>query len=126
MKINRAVAAMGVALLTWLASASIAQAANCYIREYTVPGITRGLVVQIAQETGSDQTPVAIGGASAPSAAFKNGTNLVRIVCGASVSFNFGTSPTATTSNSVIPALLPEYFAVAPGQSVAFIANATP
>jgi hypothetical protein len=106
----------------------IAQASSCYIREYTVPGYTRGLVVQIAQEQGLDQTPVSISGSSAASAAFKNTTNIVRVVCGANASFNFGASPTATTSNSYLPAGLPEYFAVSAGQgwSVAFISNASP
>lgn len=115
-----------LAACCFLLLGSAAHASNCYIREYTVPGITRGLVVQIAQEGGADQTPVAIGASSAASSAFKSSTNLVRIVCGASVSFNFGASPTATTSNSFIPANLPEYFAVIPGQSVAFISNASP
>lgn len=106
----------------------LAEASSCYIREYTVPGINRGLIVQIAQEQGLDQMPVSISGSSAASAVFKSTTNIVRIVCGASVSFNFGTAPAATTSNSVLPSLLPEYFAVSPNQgwSVAFISNASP
>lgn len=118
---NRILAAIGVASL--LLAPNIAQAASCYIREYTAIG---GTSVQVAAEPGVDQTPVTLTGSTAPSAAFQTTTHVVRLFCGAGASFVFGATPTATTSGAPLAALTPEYFWVVPGQKVAFISNATP
>lgn len=102
---------------------SQANAANCYIREYQGLG---GAQIPIAQEPGTDQAPISLAGGAVSSSAFAATTHVIRIVCGASASFLVGTSPTATTSNSPIPALLPEYFGVTPGQVVSIVSNASP
>lgn len=72
----------------------------------------------------AEQT-VAIGGASAASAAFNASTSLVRIHTDAICSVEFGTAPTATTSTARMVAGQTEYFGVVPGQSlkVAVITN---
>ena len=77
-----------------------AWATNCYIREYQTIATIGTTWAEIAPEAGTaiDQTPVAIGGSSASSAAFNANTHMVRLFCGASASFVFGASPTATTS----------------------------
>jgi hypothetical protein len=118
MKITRIAAALCFALI-----ATQAEASNCYVREYQGLG---GAQIPIAQEPGTDQAPMAISGSAASSAAFATTTHLVRLTCGANASFVFGTSPTATTSNSPIGALLPEYFGVSPGEFVSVISNPTP
>lgn len=103
--------------------ASQAEAASCYIREYQALG---GAQIPIAQEPGVDQTPISLAGGAVSSAAFAATTHVIRLVCGASASYLVGSSPSATTANSVIPALLPEYFGVTPGQVVSIISNASP
>ena len=114
-----------IALLLSIASAD---ASNCYIREYQTIATIQSKVAQIAPDVGTtvDQTPVAIGSA-ASSAPFNAKTTLVRLICGANASFVIGASPqTATTSNSYLATGIPEYFAVAPGQIVSFVSNASP
>ena len=106
------------ALLLCVAFTSAANAADLlYISEYNQPGITRGLVVQIPQEQSFDQVTADFTSAAVQSAAFQPGTNIVRLICSVQCSVLFGTNPTATNANKVLPALLPEYFAVPAGQS---------
>lgn len=118
MKLTRLLGALCFALC-----ATEAHAANCYIREYKALG---GTQIPIAQEPGVDQSPISLAGGAVSSAAFATTTHMIRLICGTSASVLFGASPTATTSNSPVPALLPEYFGVAPGQVVSIISNATP
>lgn len=71
-----------------------------------------------------EQTPVAIGGASAQSAAFGDQTNLIRLHADAICSVKVGgTNPTATASTMRLAADQTEYFAVKPGDKVAVISN---
>ena len=50
-----------------------------------------------------------------------NPTRDVRIVCTVDVYASFGSSPTATTNDLIIPAFTPEHFKVQPGEKVAFL-----
>ena len=50
-----------------------------------------------------------------------NSTAFARIVCTVDAYVDFGTSPTASSSNLIIPAYTPEYFRVAPSTKVAFL-----
>lgn len=70
-----------------------------------------------------DQTPVAITGASAQSAAFNAATTLVRIHTDSICSVLFGANPTALTTSARMVAGQTEYFGVLPGMKVAVIAN---
>ena len=71
----------------------------------------------------AEQT-VAIGGASAQSAAFNAGTTFVRIHTDVICSIAFGTNPTATATTRRLAAGSTEYFAVPRGQSFK-VANIT-
>lgn len=70
-----------------------------------------------------DQGSVNFSGGATASAAFNAQTRFVRLVCDVQCSVAFGANPTATTSNMVLPAGLPEYFGVIAGQKVSVIAN---
>lgn len=70
-----------------------------------------------------DQGSVNFSGGATQSAAFNTSTRYVRLVCDVQCSVAFGANPTATTSNMVLPAGLPEYFGVIAGQKVSVIAN---
>ena len=97
---------------------SAANAADLlYISEYTAPGISRGLVVQIPQEASLDQVTADFTSGQVQSNAFKSSTNIVRLVCTVQCSVLFGTNSTATSANKLLPALVPEYFAIPPGQN---------
>lgn len=115
MNINRSLAAFSVAIFLMFAGNPAHAADLLYISEYTVPGITRGLVVQIPQEASKDQVTADFTSAAVQSAAFQASTNIVRLVCSVQCSVLFGANPTATNVNKMLPALLPEYFAVPSG-----------
>jgi hypothetical protein len=66
---------------------------------------------------------VAIGGASTQSSAFSAKTQLIRVSADSVCSILVGASPSAAGTNTRIPANVPEYFAVAPGQKLAVITN---
>src|SRR3954468_23071040 len=96
-------------------------AASCYISEYAYVGKDKGGVgVQVALEP-AVTTQILTFTVSAPSAAFNNLTQFVRIVCNAKTFFSFGAAPVATTSSSYIPADSAEYFSInTSGIKVAF------
>jgi hypothetical protein len=110
-------------VLLALCAAGVANAANtCFITEfaaYPPPLYQAAHQIPLAEQT------VAIGGTSTASSAFQTNTVLVRIVCDASASFEFGTAPTATTSTALLPSGVIEYFIVPAGQGfkVAVISN---
>ena len=65
---------------------------------------------------------VTISGTSAPvTNAFGSQTYAVRVVADTDSYITFGASPTATTSDVLLPANTVEYFTVTPGQKIAFI-----
>lgn len=100
--------------------------AKLYISEYA--GVSRmsgriGDEAPVGQEVSVDQT-VAIGGASAQSAAFGEKTRLVLLSTDAICSVAFGTDPIATADHKRLPANFVGYFGVQPGDKVAVITNA--
>ncbi|PDT71731.1 hypothetical protein CO683_00805 [Bradyrhizobium ottawaense] len=101
--------------------------AKLYVTEFDDEGQTVRGAAQVAQVDANtvDQTPVAISGTSAQSAAFAATTVLVRIETDVICSVTFGTNPTATTNNMRMAADGVEYFGVPKGQSykVAVISN---
>ncbi len=101
-----------------------ALAATLYISEFQnavgVIGTTQAQVYpQIAV---TDQT-VGLSGSTASSAAFNAKTHAVQLICDEGCSVNFNGSA-ATTSNYLLQQGVPYQFVVAPGGSVAAIANA--
>lgn len=122
MSILRTLAAAFFVLLVTEASA----ASKLYISEYASVGVATGVVAQIAAEPSTDQTPVDFSGGVASSSAFASTTSYVRVVCDTQCAVKFGTAPTATTSSKMLPALLPEYFAVPKGSSYKISVIAAP
>lgn len=65
---------------------------------------------------------VAIGGASAATTnAFGESTRMVRVVSTTDAFITFAKTPVATTAHMFLPANVPEYFLVDPGQKAALI-----
>lgn len=97
--------------------ASQAEAANrLSLSQYVSVGSPAGIVAQIAQEPPvTADTIVDFSGGATQSALFNSKTNYIRVVCDSQCSVVVGTSPTAATTSKIIPALLPEYFAVPSG-----------
>lgn len=58
---------------------------------------------------------------STASSAFNTQTRLVRILADANCHVEVGSAPTATTSNMYLPAGVPEYFTVQPGDKIAAV-----
>ena len=97
--------------------ASQAEAANrLSLSQYVAVGSPAGVVAQIAADppTVAD-TIVDFSGGATQSALFNSKTNYIRVLCDSQCSVVIGTSPTASTTSKIIPALLPEYFAVPSG-----------
>ena len=98
--------------------------ANLFVTEFDQAHIQAGVATPVANVMQQvEQTPIAIAGASAQSAAFGANTRLVRVHAGAICSIAFGANPTATTNNMRLSADQTEYFAVVPGLKVAVISN---
>jgi hypothetical protein len=110
--------------------------AKLYISEYVglaVVGRFAGAsgVGAMAQEPAVvDQTPVAISGTQAQSAAFGSTTKFIRVhtdvICSILIgptSLNSGAGPEATTSNKRLAANQTEYFGVSAGQLLSVISN---
>jgi hypothetical protein len=66
---------------------------------------------------------VAIGAGSLQSNAFGANTQVIRVCADSVCSIEIGANPTATATTARIPANVPEYFAVQPGQKLAVIQN---
>lgn len=117
-------------LLTFAFLALFATQANAasklYISEYAAIGTASGIVAQIAQESVLTNQLVDFSGGVASSAAFDTRTSYIRVVCDTQCAVLFGTAPTATTSSKMLPALLPEYFAVPKGSSYKISVIAAP
>lgn len=69
------------------------------------------------------QQVVAVGGASAQSAAFGAGTRFIRIETDVGCRIAIGASPTAAATSLPLSAGAVEYFAVQPGHRLAVIAR---
>lgn len=107
-----------VALLPMQAMA----ASRVWITEFAAAGSTLNSVpLQIATLPPlSDQTPLDISGGVQSSAAFNAQTRYIRVIC--EVQCAVKGSSGATTSNMLMPSLLPEYFGVQPGAIISVIA----
>lgn len=110
---SRIFIAAGFALLS--TNAWAANLAN--ITEYAAVGVAQGTVAQIAAEPRLGSADVNFAGGATQSAAFNAATSYVRVICDTQCAVTFGTNPTATTTSTLVPALLPEYFAVPKGQA---------
>ncbi len=97
--------------------------ATLYISEYADMPKLEGQVIMAGNEPSVAQQTVAIGGASAQSAAFSAKTKFVRVHPDSVCSLNFGLNPTATTSTPRLSAGGTEFFGVRPGDKVAVISN---
>ena len=111
-----------VALLLVLTEA--ATAATLYISEFP-NGVSQNgtTTAQISPQAAITDQTVAISGASAASAAFNSATHAVMLVCDTGCSVDFGSAPTATTSNYLLQQGVPYRFGVSSGSKVAVIAN---
>lgn len=106
---------------------SQASAANkLYISEFAALGVASGAIAQVAQEPAVTNQLVDFSGGVASSAAFDTKTSYIRVVCDTQCAVLFGTAPTALTSSKLLPALLPEYFAVPKGASYKISVIASP
>lgn len=117
---NRLLAA-GLLLILSCASAF---ASSCNVTEYSLyaPG---GAQVADLDHLITDQTPITTSAASAQSAALSGDTRMVQIFCDTQAAFAYGTNPTATTNNQVVPASTTVYYAangsLSGGRKLAFI-----
>lgn len=96
-----------------------------YITEFSdEANASDGRPMQAVQTPSIGTQTVAIGGASAQSAAFKSNTRIVRINTDMACHVVFGANPVATTSMARMSADQTEYFGVVPGQKIAVIQGA--
>jgi hypothetical protein len=105
--------------------------ATLWIREYsTVPQVEADTAAAstrtgdgqpMAQEPGTDQTPVTFT-TSAQSAAFSAATQYIAMIASAAFHYVVGANPTATTSALKIPADTLVYIGVPAGSKIAAIA----
>lgn len=77
-----------------------------------------------ALKPGVVQTVSISGTSAAISTATAKATKVIRVVSTTNCHYKLGSSPTATTSDSYLPAGVIEYLAVIGGQKIAFIQNA--
>ncbi len=83
----------------------------------------RGYHIQ-AIRPGTVQT-VSVGASSAAvSNGFAGNSTILRIISTTACHYVLGSSPTATTSDSYLPADVVEYVSCRPGEKIAFIQNA--
>jgi hypothetical protein len=100
--------------------------ATLWIREYSEtasagsPRSAGSGKAQVAQEPGTDQTPVTFT-TTTQSAAFANSTTYICIVGSAAFHYVVGTNPTATTNALKIAADTPIYIGVQPGHKIAVV-----
>ena len=96
-----------------------------YVAEFSEVGRRLDGLEQIAKMPPLAEQRVAIGGASAASAAFNASTSIIRVHTDAICSISIGAAPTATTSMIRLAADQTEYFAVPKGKSykIANISN---
>ncbi len=97
--------------------------ANAIINEFASAGHQPSGVVQAAAIHNETQV-VAIGGASAQSAATEAGTNLLRVFAEAHCSILIGADPAATAANGIpLAAGQYDYFVITPGHKIAVISR---
>lgn len=97
--------------------------AKIYVTEHTRPTIYQGGLLPVAYMPPLATQTVAIGGASAQSAAFNSKTVMVAVHTDAICSIEFGSNPTATANSKRMAAGTTEYFEVTPSHKIAVITN---
>ena len=98
-----------------------AEAAECYITEFAeLAADELGNELQLANLSDATAEQNVTYTTSAASAAMNASTRYVRIICDAKAHFAVGSSPTATSSNTYVTADTAEYFAINPGEQIAF------
>lgn len=109
-----------------LSLTSPALAATLYVSEFPNAMAQVGSTSpQVLPQPAITDQAVTISGTSAQSSAFNAGTHAVLLTCDSGCSIVFGSNPTATTSNVLLPADTPTPFVVVPGQKVAAIVNSS-
>ena len=104
-----------------LANQSAFAASRVWISEFTNLAPTNGTTpAQIAFLPSANQPTLDISGGVQSSAAFASGTKYIRITCEVQCAVKVG--GTATTSDTLLPALSPEYFGVQSGATISVIA----
>jgi hypothetical protein len=94
-----------------------------YISEFANMAGVGTRFVNVAPMPPLVEQTVAISGSSTQSNAFGATTQIIRVVADAVCSIKIGANPTVTAASARIPANVPEYFAVIPGQIIAVITN---
>lgn len=98
-------------------------ASRVWISEFGVLTATNsgGVPAQIAALPSlTNQPTLDISGGVQSSVAFGSATRYIRVLCEVQCAVKAG--GTATTSDTLVPALLPEYFGVQPGATISVIA----
>lgn len=97
--------------------------AKVFISEYADLPVHIGQIIMVGNEPSIAEQVVAIGGASAQSAAFNAKTRWIRVHTDAICSIKFGSNPTADANTPRLAAGQTEYFGVRPADKVAVITN---
>lgn len=74
-----------------------------------------------AGRLGTHQSVAYTGTAGTISNAVGSGCRKVRVLCTTAAYIVIGSSPTATTSDVYVPATVPEYFLISPGEKVSAV-----
>jgi hypothetical protein len=111
-----------IAAAFFLLSVNAANAASrVWISEFRTLGSTASSQAQIAAIPSlRNQSTLDISGGVQSSAAFGSDTTFIRIICEVQCAIKGG--GTATTSDTLLPALSPEYFGVQAGATISVIA----
>ena len=96
--------------------------AKAYISEYDRLPFFSGMALPTGPEPAAVEQVVTFT-TSTQSAAFGANTKFIRVHPDAICSYEFGLNPTATTSTPRMAASSTEFFAVRPGDKVAFVTN---
>lgn len=94
-----------------------------YISEYADLPLFNGQIIPTGQEPSVAEQNVAIGVASAQSAAFDGNTKFVLVHTDAICSIKFGANPTAVATEARMAAGETRFYGVKPGDKVAVIQN---
>lgn len=97
-----------------------------YVSEYTQLGYVGNSPTQLIQAPAGPplvEQHIQVGSNSVASAPFSSKTKFIRVVTDTTANLAFGTAPVAVTNAHLLPANAVVFYAVAPGSSIAVIAN---
>lgn len=98
--------------------------ATIYVTEYTSMASALNGAAQVAQHPGVQAQSMAItAGSTTLPTKFTAQTRFIRVQNDAICSISIGTTPTAVTTKTRVPAETIEYHGVSPGDNLAVIAN---